>query len=139
MLYRSIVVSFLVAVAMLLSACGGGAQTKSAAAPSLPSDAQKYANLKGDSAKGKDKFLATCTACHGPDGKGLPGLGKDLTISPFAKGLSDPELILFITKGRPATDPANTTKVEMPPKGNNPALSDQDLADIVAFIRTLEK
>jgi len=139
MLYRSIVVSFLVTVAMLLSACGGGAQTKSAAAPSLPSDAQKYANLKGDSVKGKDKFLGTCTACHGPDGKGLPGLGKDLTISPFAKGLSDPELILFITKGRPATDPANTTKVEMPPKGNNPALSDQDLADIVAFIRTLEK
>ncbi|WP_416201847.1 hypothetical protein [Thermoflexus sp.] len=25
----------------------------------------------------------------------------------------------------------------MPPKGGNPALTDQDLADIIAFIRTL--
>ncbi|WP_448601203.1 hypothetical protein [Thermoflexus hugenholtzii] len=42
----------------------------------------------------------------------------------------------FIKKGRPATDPANTTGVDMPPKGGNPALTDQDLADIIAFLRT---
>jgi len=131
-------VALLVLGTWLLAACGGGVQTNSGTTSSLSSEAQKYANLKGDAAKGKDKFLGTCSACHGPDAKGLPGLGKDLTTSPFAKGLADPELILFITKGRPADDPANTTKVAMPPRGNNPALSDQDLADIVAYIRTLQ-
>jgi disulfide bond formation protein DsbB len=29
--------------------------------------------------------------------------------------------------------------VDMPPKGGNPALTDQDLYDVIAFIRTLVK
>ena len=100
------------------------------------SSAQK---VSGDVAKGKTKFEGTCASCHGNNAKGLPGLGKDLTTSTFAKGLSDADLIAFVKKGRPANDPANTTKVDMPPKGGNPALTDQDLADIVAYVRTLEK
>ncbi len=112
---------------LVLSACGGGA------APAAP------AKSAGDPVKGKAKFEGTCSACHGPDAKGLPGLGKDLTTSTFAKGKTDPDLIAFIKTGRPASDPLNTTKVDMPPKGGNPALSDADLADIVSYIRTLEK
>jgi disulfide bond formation protein DsbB len=69
----------------------------------------------------------------------LTGLGEDLTGSTFAKGLSDADLIAFVKKGRPASDPANTTKVDMPPKGGNPTLTDQDLTDIVAYVRTLQK
>jgi disulfide bond formation protein DsbB len=45
----------------------------------------------------------------------------------------------FIKTGRPASDPLNTTGVDMPPKGGNPALSDQDLADIIAFIRSIHQ
>jgi disulfide bond formation protein DsbB len=48
-------------------------------------------------------------------------------------------LILFVTKGRDPSDPLSTTGVQMPPRGGNPALTDQDLADIVAYVRTLEK
>ncbi len=92
--------------------------------------------LKGDPNKGKELFLGTCAACHGPDAKGVPGLGKDLTASAFVRQQTDAQLLAFIKKGRPATDPANTTGVDMPPKGGNPALTDQDLADIIAFIRT---
>ncbi|HXF69986.1 MAG TPA: cytochrome c, partial [Thermoflexus sp.] len=92
--------------------------------------------LKGNPEKGKELFLGTCASCHGPDAKGLPGLGKDLTASVFVKQQTDAQLLEFIKKGRPATDPANTTGVDMPPKGGNPALTDQDLADIIAFIRT---
>jgi disulfide bond formation protein DsbB len=62
-----------------------------------------------------------------------------LTTSEYAIGLPDAELILFLTKGRPASDSLNTTGVDMPPRGGNPALTDQDLADIVAYVRTLEK
>lgn len=92
----------------------------------------------GDAASGEKTFAATCSSCHGKDAKGLPNLGKDLTASSFAKGLSDADLVAFIKTGRGADDPANTTGVAMPPKGGNPALSDDDLAGVVAYLRTLE-
>jgi disulfide bond formation protein DsbB len=93
----------------------------------------------GDAASGAEAFAGTCASCHGPDAKGLPSLGKDLTTSEFAMGLSDAELVAFIKTGRPIGDPLNTTGVDMPPKGGNPALTDQDLADIVAYLRTLQQ
>ncbi len=128
----SILFCALLIIAISIAACN--------AAPSgVSADASKYANLKGDAAKGKDKFVGSCSACHGNQAKGLPGLGKDLTTSAFAKSLSDPELITFVIKGRPASDPTNTTKVDMPPKGGNPILGDQDIADIVAYLRLLQK
>ncbi len=92
----------------------------------------------GDAAAGKDLFASSCASCHGPDAKGLAGLGKDLVTSEFAKGLSDQELVAFITKGRDANDPLNTTGVAMPPKGGNPALTEKQLQDIVSYLRELE-
>ncbi|GIL15072.1 MAG: hypothetical protein BroJett039_02450 [Chloroflexota bacterium] len=94
---------------------------------------------RGDVAKGKTVYAGTCAACHGPDAQGVPNLGKDLVTSEFAKGLSDDDLVKFITKGRPASDPANTTGIDMPPRGGNPALKEKDLYDVVAYLRTLEK
>lgn len=129
---RTLLLLGLLAGAVVLAACGGGQ-------PAATSEAQKYASLVGDAAAGKTKFEGTCSSCHGPDAKGIPSLGKDLTTSEFAKGLPDAELILFLTKGRPASDSANTTGIDMPPRGGNPALTDQDLADIVSYVRTLEK
>lgn len=91
----------------------------------------------GDAAKGKKNFAA-CAACHGPDGKGVPSLGKNLVTSEFAKGKTDEELVAFLKVGRDTSDPLNTTGVAMPPKGGNPALTDADLMDIVAYVRELE-
>lgn len=133
------VLSFVVltaAAALLVAACGSSGSGSSG---EVSAEAQKYASLTGDPAKGKGNFEATCASCHGPDAKGISGLGKDLTTSEFAKGKSDADLILFLTQGRPASDSLNTTGVDMPPRGGNPALKDQDLADIVAYVRTLEK
>jgi len=117
----------LLVVTLALAACGGGA------APS-----QKAA-AKGDVVKGKTVFEGTCISCHGPDAKGLPGLGKDLTSSEFVAGQTDEQLIKFIKTGRPASDPANTTKVDMPPKGGNPALTDTDLTNVIAFVRSIHQ
>jgi disulfide bond formation protein DsbB len=64
-------------------------------------------------------------------------LGKDLTTSTFVKGLTDEQFLAFVKTGRPASDPANTTGVDMPPRGGNPALTDKDLTDAIAFIRTI--
>jgi disulfide bond formation protein DsbB len=83
--------------------------------------------------------MGTCAACHGPTGEGVKGLGKDMTHSEFIAGLSDAELLEFIKKGRPIDDPLNTTGVMMPPKGGNPTLSDAQLTDIIAFIRSIHQ
>lgn len=119
----------LLVAALALAACGGGS-----AAP-----AQKPAASQGDAVKGKTVFEGTCVSCHGPDAKGLPGLGKDLTTSEFVSQQTDKQLVDFIKKGRPANDPANTNKVDMPPRGGNPALSDNDLANVVAFVRSIHQ
>ncbi|MBS2040806.1 cytochrome c [bacterium] len=86
---------------------------------------------------GQKLYDSTCTACHGAGGVGINGLGKPLKGSPMLK-LSDGELVDFIKKGRDTSDPKNTTKVAMPPKGGNPALSDLDLTNIVAYLRSLK-
>ena len=62
-----------------------------------------------------------------------------MTTSEFIAGKTDADLITFIKTGRDPSDSLNTTGVAMPPKGGNPALSDDDLNDIVAFIRTIHK
>ena len=69
----------------------------------------------------------------------MKGLGKDMTTSTFIAGLSDTDLLAFVKKGRAPGEPLNTTGVMMPPKGGNPALKDEQLQDIIAFIRTLHK
>ncbi len=84
-------------------------------------------------------YSLLCIACHGPEGKGVQGLGKDLTTSTFVAEKTDAELVEFIKVGRQPDDPLNTTGVAMPPKGGNPALSDQEIADIVAFVRTIHQ
>jgi len=93
----------LMAMALVLSACGGGDQA-----------AQTAAQSPGDSAKGKELFTP-CSACHGPEGEGVPGLGKDMTQSEFIAGKTDTELVEFLKKGRDAGDPLNSTGVAMPP------------------------
>jgi mono/diheme cytochrome c family protein len=115
------------------SACGGAAP---APRPAGPGEAVPVA-LKGDAEKGKQLYLSTCAPCHGPDAKGVQGLGQNLTTSAFVRQQTDEQLLEFLKKGRMPTDPANVTGMAMPPKGGNPDLTDQDLADIIAFIRTL--
>jgi len=116
-------------------------------APALAPDAEQDAQSEehpgnapastGDVANGQTLFSTSCSACHGPAGEGVPGLGKDMTESEFIAGLSDEELIAFIQEGRPAGDPLNTTGIAMPPNGGNPALNDEELLDIVAFMRSI--
>jgi len=88
-------------------------------------------------AQGRNTFLGTCAACHGPDAQGITGLGKNLVTSEFVHSLTDDELLAFIQKGRQVFDPANTTGVEMPPRGGNPGLSDNDLRNIIVYLRSI--
>ena len=88
---------------------------------------------------GEELYRSSCSACHGADAKGVPNNGKDLVSSEFCRAQTDDQLCEFIEKGRPTSDPLNTTKVAMPPKGGNPALSDSDIKSIVAYVRSLQQ
>lgn len=130
---------------IVLAGCGGGngdsqSQSKSANQGAQQSASNQTASLeKGDPETGQPLYIQSCSACHGPDGTGIKGLGKDLTTSQFAKNLSDKEFLEYVKQGRSVDDPLNTTGVAMPPKGGNPALTDQQIMHIIAYIRTLEK
>ena len=115
---------------------GGGTTATTSA---TTSDGNGDETEAGDPAAGQEVFAGTCATCHGPEGKGITGLGKDFTTSQFVADSTDAELVAFLEVGRPADDPANTTGVAMPPKGGNPALDDEDLADVIAFVRTLQQ
>lgn len=69
----------------------------------------------------------------------MEGLGKPLKASDFIASKSDAELLTFVKSGRPVWDAENTTGIDMPPKGGNPALTDDQIADIITFIRTLQQ
>jgi mono/diheme cytochrome c family protein len=131
----------LLAAMMVLSACGGGeSETNEPAAGEENGEADEAEeSAAGDVAAGQTLFDGTCVSCHGPGGTGLPGLGKDLTTSEFIADQTDAQLVEFLKVGRPASDPANTTGVDMPPKGGNPALDDQDIVDIVAYLRSIHQ
>lgn len=88
---------------------------------------------------GYDLFEASCSACHGAGGQGMEGLGKPLSTSEFVASKTDKELMTFIKTGRPIWDAENTTGVDMPPKGGNPAITDEQIEDIITFIRSLQK
>jgi mono/diheme cytochrome c family protein len=120
------------AVLLTFSACGGDTGAGTTEPPSTTPVTTGTAAERGEAL-----FNTTCIACHGPGGEGIEGLGKPLTTSEFAAGLTDGELLAFIDAGRPADDPLNTTRIAMPPRGGNPSLSDADLLDIIAYVRTL--
>lgn len=88
--------------------------------------------------RGREEFLKTCTACHGPKGEAKPNLGKALYNSEFVAGQSDSQLRMFLKLGRNTWDADNTTGVAMPPKGGNPMITDDDLVDLVQFLRFLQ-
>ena len=129
-------------VAMLaLAACGDGKDhAETAQEPAAIAEEPAAEVLPaGDVAKGKATYEMLCIACHGPDGIGVEGLGKPFTTSEFLTEVSDAEFVEFIKTGRDISDPANTTGIAMPPKGGNPALSEEQMIDIVAYVRTLHE
>jgi len=112
------------------------------ASPPPPKEARKLAGpITGDPAKGA-KLVAdrtrggSCLACHvmGPaGGANLPGnVGPDLSEIGTA-GLSDEQLFNFIYDAR-----IYNPETVMPPWGSHGLFNDQEIDDIVAFLKTLK-
>lgn len=132
------IISLMVMV-LVLAACGGGGDSASSGQQaSGPQEAAVSVSM-GDPEAGEEQYNALCIACHGPGGEGVEGLGKSFTTSEFLREKNDEEMLEFIKIGRPIGDPLNTTGVDMPPKGGNPALTDEQILDIIAYVRTLQE
>jgi putative membrane-bound dehydrogenase-like protein len=100
--------------------------------------------LKGDHLasfeRGKTIYTTTvgCIGCHGADGAGLENLGPQLDQSDWVTG--DPtRLVKVLLHGLSGPIKINgktfTPLAVMPGLGQNPALKDQDIADIATYIR----
>ena len=83
-------------------------------------------------AAGEKLYNQTCVACHGPTGKGaIPGVA-DLTKSDGALAKSDDVLFKSIKEGFQSPGAA----LAMPPNGGNPALKDEDIRALLAYLRS---
>lgn len=117
----------------------GGWSEEAGLPPLFPPDEAPGPMLDASAfAAGKQLFSATCAACHGPSGLGVRGLGKSIATSRWVRDQSDSALLAFLHRGRDVNDPLNTTKVPMPPKGGNPGFTDENLAQLVCFVRGMQ-
>ena len=124
---RRTIFLLLAALSLAAAACGGGSGDTTTSA----------GNAGGDAVHGLEIYRTSCIACHGEGGVGIEGLGKPWIGSEFIISSTDAELLAFIQVGRPSDDPDNTTGVAMPPRGGNSSLTDADLMDVIAYMRTL--
>lgn len=78
-----------------------------------------------------DVYKSKCAACHGADGKGETDTGKNLKVKDLGSAevqkMSDAELTTIIAKGK------------KPMPGYEGKLTDDQISDLVKWIRTLKK
>lgn len=88
------------------------------------------ARYKGNVSHGEELFAIRCVSCHGAKGQG--GVGLNLR-NPIIQKEADPEFIaVTIRDGRDGTHMAAFGKTGV-------GLEDQDIADLVAYVRTLSQ
>jgi mono/diheme cytochrome c family protein len=97
-----------------------------AAAATAPAD--------GASAATSVVFGANCVACHGPDAKGVEGLGVNLVDSKLVADSSAAELVEFLKAGRAPDAPDNVTGVPMP---SFAWMTEADLNEVSNYLKTL--
>jgi cytochrome c oxidase subunit 2 len=95
-----------------------------ACGPSIPRGEQ-VALLTGVAATGQAVYTANCASCHGADGKGTPK-SSNVDITDHVKDHTEAEFLGFIINGVKGTDMAS-----------HASLSDQQLADLYAYIKSL--
>jgi len=101
---------------------------------SAPEEAVTPRAGTGDPDAGEKVYARVCMTCHGPQGEGISGRSEDMTKSELIASRTDQELVDFIKLGGAPDRP-----LVMLPKAGNPALIDQNLYDIVAYLRVLQK
>ena len=86
-------------------------------------------SVRGDSQRGLDLFLRNCAGCHGMGGRG--GLAPEIGNPVFQQAASDEFIVRTVRDGRAGTAMPAFQRPEAP------ALGDQEIADVLAFLRSL--
>lgn len=89
-------------------------------------------------ALGRQKYLATCTGCHGNDGKGVTRLGPPLAGSDWVTG-DEMRLSLIVLHGLEGAVVVNGKKYDkpniLPVMPSHSTMDDADIAAILTYIR----
>ncbi|MDB6157134.1 MAG: putative cytochrome c precursor [Gammaproteobacteria bacterium] len=105
--------------------------------PSFVYDATEHRALKnGDASKpGAMLYLNNCAACHRPDGMGYERVFPRLSGNPIVQARNPLSVVSIVLEGsRTPRTGASPAQFTMP--GFAWRLSDQDVADVVNFVRT---
>jgi mono/diheme cytochrome c family protein len=146
------VTTVLVVLLSLLAACGAKAtpapETETVPRPSNPGGAGEAVNLTGNATAGAEVFTANCVSCHGDQGKGgvaNPGSadGTVPQLTPLdefnrtdAKAFAT-ALDLFIEHG--STPEGTSPTLVMTAFGDKKLLTPQQIADVIAYVISLNK
>lgn len=120
----------LVVLAVVAVGCDGGSAELPTRAPG--------GEAPSGVARGEELASQSCSACHGQDFRGVSGLGVSFYDNTYIQDHTDDEVVVFIKQGRASDAPDNQSGIAMPPYGGNTRLTDDEVADIVAFLRTLQ-
>jgi cytochrome c5 len=88
---------------------------------------------------GRQLFMQNCSSCHGTDASGMPRQGANLRDSVFVSRRDDRQLMSFLRVGRRPGERDSVLGLTMPPRGGNARLEDDELADIIAYLRLVQK
>ena len=123
--------------------------TSEPAEPSNPGEPGEAVHLTGDVQAGQQVFATYCAACHGKAGVGgVPNPGSDdgtvPSLNPIDPTLANPDpqkfalnIDLFIQHGS-APEGDNPQK-KMPAWGDTHALTQQQIADVMAYVISLNQ
>jgi cytochrome c553 len=84
----------------------------------------------------KENWEKSCAKCHGPDGKGDTKMGKKLEVKDFTDAkvqadMKDDAMLKAIKEGVKDGDKTRMKAVE--------GLSDEEMKDLVAYVRKFKK
>ncbi|MGB9072423.1 MAG: c-type cytochrome [Terriglobales bacterium] len=95
----------------------------------LAAPAMTALTLHGDASNGLSLFLRNCAGCHGMNGRA--GMAPEIGNPVFQRAATDDFIVRTIRNGRVATAMPAFQRPEAP------AFSDQGIADVLAYLRTL--
>ncbi len=125
------------------------ASSEEIARPSNAGGPGLAASLKGDAAAGQVVFEANCVRCHGQEGKGgvvNPGSddGTVPPLNPIDETLVNKDTSVFATNldlflEHGSTPSGSSPVFSMPDWGDSGKLQPQQIADVIAYVMSLNK
>ena len=85
---------------------------------------------------GSSQFSDHCLLCHGPDARGVEGLGVSLVDSAYVAERSVAELVAFLKAGRLPDDPDSVSSRPMP---GFAWVEEADLVAIAEHVKSLNR